>query len=337
MSEEIDEEMIKEEIEQLPEEVHEIEEETEKERVETEKSQPPPETKKQPSAPSTPPPSPQPPPQPSKIEDLIEEFRKRRETVKEILSFVKEISEASPTQLALASELLDRMMPQQTYQQTQQVQTVERVVEKPVPVKEPVPVVPEELKERIESIETRLDKIDEINVKLDKYDKIIERVTALSTSTVSLASEIERLRSELEKVRQEQREAVEKLKEGFMVVTKTRIKRPDGVEVEEYDWHPKLKYFEKQADFTFNTLGPAILQEIRLARADISTGLNRIISIFEAALLPELRKRAPKIAEDIEERMKRLVGSLTPEERAKELEELEKKVSTLMEKEGEKK
>jgi uncharacterized phage infection (PIP) family protein YhgE len=336
MSEEINEEMIKKEIEQLPEEVHEIEEETEKEEIETEKPQPPPETKKQPSAPPTPPPS---APQPPKIEDLIEEFRKRREAVKEILSFAKEISEASPTHLALASELLDRMMSQQTYQQIQQpqqIQTVERVVEKPVPVKEPVPVVPEELKERIENIETRLDKIDEINMKLDKYDKIVERVTALSTSTVSLASEIERLRSELEKVRQEQKEAVEKLKEGFMVVTKTRIKRPDGVEVEEYDWHPKLKYFEKQADFTFNTLGPAILQEIRLARADISTGLNRIISIFEAALLPELRKRAPKIAEDIEERMKKLVGSLTPEERTKELEELERKVSTLIEKEVEK-
>ena len=337
MSEEINEEMIKKEIEQLPEEVHEIEEETEEE-IETEKPQPPPETKKQPSAPQPqPPPS---PPSPPKIEDLIEEFRKRREAVKEVLSFVKEISETSPTYLALASELLDRMMSQQTYQQIQQpqqIQTVERVVEKPVPVKEPVPVVPEELKERIENIETRLDKIDEINMKLDKYDKIIERVTALSTSTVSLASEIERLRSELEKVRQEQKEAVEKLKEGFMVMTKTRIKRPDGVEVEEYDWHPKLKYLEKQADFTFNTLGPAILQEIRLARADISTGLNRIISIFEAALLPELRKRAPKIAEDIEERMKKLVGSLTSEERAKELEELEKKVSTLIEKEVEKK
>jgi len=45
-------------------------------------------------------------------------------------------------------------------------------------------------------------------------------------------------------------------------------------------------------------------------------------------LTPELKKRAPQIAEDIQERFRRLVGGmLTPEERERELAELEAKVA----------
>jgi len=67
---------------------------------------------------------------------------------------------------------------------------------------------------------------------------------------------------------------------------------------------------------------------MRATRSDISAGINRIASLIESVLTPELKKRAPQIAEDIQERFRRLVGGmLTPEEREKELAELEAKVS----------
>ena len=66
------------------------------------------------------------------------------------------------------------------------------------------------------------------------------------------------------------------------------------------------------------------------------------MSLFEAIITPELRKRAPSLVEDIEKSLKKLVGPLTPEEREKALAELEEKTSKLVEEaekeaEGEKK
>jgi|GEM_PF-5578251 len=145
------------------------------------------------------------------------------------------------------------------------------------------------------------------------------------------------MREELERVKSEYKAREEALREQLMVVPRARAKRPGGTEIEEYDLHPRLKYIEKQSDFTFGQLGPAILQEIRMARADISSGINRLVSMFEAVLLPEFKKRAPLTAEKIQERVKKLVGTLTPEQRERELSELEKRVEELAEsEEGEK-
>jgi len=263
------------------------------------------------------------------VESVINEFKKRKELVREVVEFAKEVSTLTPEQTAIASQIIDRLLPK-----NEKPKVVEKVVEKPVPVEKPVekvvekpvPVVPPRLEE----------KLTEIDRKLSAYDKVLEKVSALSESTVSLATELARVREELDRVKEEHRKVVEGLKEQLMVVPKTRIRRQDGTEVEEYDWHPKLKYLEKQSDFAFNQLGPALLQEIRLTRADISSSFNRLIALFESALLPELKKRAPKIAEDFEERLRRLVGTMTPEERERELAELEKKVEELT-KEAEKK
>jgi hypothetical protein len=114
-----------------------------------------------------------------------------------------------------------------------------------------------------------------------------------------------------------------------MVVPKTKFQRPNGTIVEEYDYHPTLKATEEQARFAYQTLGPALINELRQTRADISTSLNRLIALIETALTPELRKRAPRLVEEVEERFRRLVGRLTPEERERELGELEKKIEEL--------
>jgi hypothetical protein len=302
VSEEQSGEEVKREVEELPEEARELGEEKPGEAREEK-------------------PEEAPPPQPAGYESIVEEFRKRKELAREVVEFAKEVSSLTPEQAAVATQILDRILPRT--QAKPQVITVEKPVpvEKPVvkTVEKPVPVVPESVEE----------KLTEIDRKLSAYDKVLEKISALSESTVSLATELARVREELARVKEENRKVVEGLREQVMVVPKTRIRRQDGTEVEEYDWHPRLKYLEKQADFAFSQLGPAILQEIRLTRTDISSGINRLIAIFESALLPELRKRAPRIAEDLEERLRRLVGTLTPEERERELAELEKKVEEL--------
>jgi DNA repair exonuclease SbcCD ATPase subunit len=264
-------------------------------------------------------------------ERLIEEFRRRKELVREVVEFAKEVSSLSPEQVSVATQILDRILPRA--QPKPQVITVEKPVpvEKPVvqtvTVEKPVPVVPEGVEGKLASVEARLSEIDR---KLTAYNKVLERVTALSESTVSLATELARVREELERVKEDQRKIVEGLKEQVMVVPKTKIRRQDGTEVEEYDWHPRLKYIERQADFAFSQLGPALITEIRAARADISSHLTRLISLVESIMTPELRRRAPRIVEEIEDKLRRLVGGVAPEERERVLAELEQKVSQLM-------
>lgn len=269
--------------------------------------------------------------QQSDYERLIEEFRRRKELVREVVEFAKEVSSLSPEQASVATQILDRILPRA--QPKPQVVTIEKPVpvEKPVvqtvTVEKPVPVVSQGVEEKLASVEARLSEVDR---KLTAYNKVLERVTALSESTVSLATELARVREELEKLKEEQRKIVEGLKEQVMVVPKTRIRRQDGTEVEEYDWHPRLKYIERQADFAFSQLGPAIIAEIRAARADVSSHLTRLISLVESIITPELRRRAPRIVEEIEDRLRRLVGRVAPEERERALAELEQKISQLM-------
>jgi len=144
----------------------------------------------------------------------------------------------------------------------------------------------------------------------------------------TMMDEITRLREELSRVRQEYEQKLQALQQQAMVIPKSRIVRPDGVVLEEYDFHPLLKAQEKAAEYRYSVWGPALIEEMRATRADISAGINRIASLIESVLTPELKKRAPQIAEDIQERFRRLVGGmLTPEEREKELAELEAKVA----------
>jgi len=143
-----------------------------------------------------------------------------------------------------------------------------------------------------------------------------------------MADEVARLREELARTRQEYEQKLQALQQQAMVIPKSRIVRPDGVVMEEYDFHPLLKAQEEAAKYRYGVWGPALIDEMRATRADISAGINRIASLIESVLTPELKRRAPQIAEDIEDRFRRLVGgALTPEQREKELAELEAKVA----------
>jgi septal ring factor EnvC (AmiA/AmiB activator) len=164
--------------------------------------------------------------------------------------------------------------------------------------------------------------------KLNRYDEILARIAEAMDRNSTMMDEITRLREELARTRQEYEQKLQSLQQQAMVIPKSRIVRPDGVVMEEYDFHPLLKAQEEAAKYRYGVWGPALIEEVRATRSDISAGINRIASLIESVLTPELKKRAPQIAEDIQERFRRLVGGmLTPEERERELAELEAKVA----------
>jgi uncharacterized coiled-coil DUF342 family protein len=323
------EEELKKAIEELPEEGAELGEQA----PPTEQTQQPPEQ---------PPPPPKQPPQTSisildEYRRRAEEFKKNWEQFKETLQMVREISSYPPEQVDTAMRVIRELMPKEEKPKTEAPPKVEtKVVTVPVEktVEKPIPIVPEELKSKIENVEEAVNVID---YKISQYDKILDRLTALSTTTLNLTEKLEEMRSEIDRIRRESEEREKQLREQFMVVPKTKFQRPDGTVVEEYDYHPALKATEKQTEFAYSVMGPAVLAELRQTRSEISSTLNRIMSLMEAILTPELRKRAPKLVEDVEERFKRLVGGLPPEEREKELGELEKKLEDLGKLKAEKK
>jgi len=282
----------------------------------------------QPQAPPPPPPPAQPAVQPQ--EDVIEEIRRRKQLFGEIFDFVRQASQASPEQLALTRDLIREIFGlgeerKEAPQPSPPPQPV--IVEKPVvkTVEKPVPIVPKEVSEKVESVDTRMAALEQ---KLAKYDEILARIAEAMDRNTAMMDEITRLREELSRVRQEYEQKLQSLQQQAMVIPKSRIVRPDGVVLEEYDFHPLLKAQEKAAEYRYSVWGPALIEEMRATRADISAGINRIASLIESVLTPELKKRAPQIAEDIQERFRRLVGGmLTPEEREKELAELEAKVA----------
>jgi len=287
----------------------------------------------QPQAPPPPPPPAQQPQavvvQRPEVEDIFERYRRGKQMVIELLDAVKQVSQATPEQLELARELIEKVFGLEEKKEVPQPSPPPQpiVVEKPVvkEVPQPVPVVPKEVSERVESIDSRMAALEQ---KLAKYDEILSRIAEAMDRNTAMMDEITRLRSELDRVRQEYEQRLQSLQQQAMVIPKSRIVRPDGVVMEEYDFHPALKAQEKAAEYRYSVWGPALIEEMRATRADISAGINRIASLIESVLTPELKKRAPQIAEDIQERFRRLVGGmLTPEERERELAELEQKVA----------
>jgi Predicted membrane protein len=280
-------------------------------------------------APPPPPPA-QPAVQPQPQEDWIEEIRKRKQLFDELFDFARQVSQASPEQLALTRDLIREIFGlgeerKEAPQPSPPPQPV--IVEKPVikEVQVPQPVVPKEISEKVENVDSRMAALEQ---KLAKYDEILSRIAEAMDRNSAMMDEITRLREELARTRQEYEQKLQSLQQQAMVIPKSRIVRPDGVVLEEYDFHPLLKAQEKAAEYRYSVWGPALIEEMRATRADISAGINRIASLIESVLTPELKKRAPQIAEDIQERFRRLVGGmLTPEERERELAELEAKVA----------
>jgi transposase len=116
---------------------------------------------------------------------------------------------------------------------------------------------------------------------------------------------------------------------------KRRIYREDGGVEEEYEPLPddqiKLKVYSteaevrrKQAEAMVDKFMPEIFKRLDRIESDISSFGNRLLAVLETVLVPELKRRAPRILEDVEEKLRRLGASPRPVEA--ELSELEAKV-----------
>jgi DNA repair exonuclease SbcCD ATPase subunit len=278
-------------------------------------------------------------------EKILDEMRSLKQMVgetlsmyRDIASFIKETGAMTPEQMAMVSSITKPIM--------DRIQQISRKTE---PTQQ---AIPEEVKreisriggveERIRGVEERVGgvegkvsevdaKISELSRKLSGYGEALVKVAeslekhaSTTSAIVSLTSEIQRVRDEIEKVKKE----LEEERKNKMQDSIPSIEEVDehGRIVRKYEPHPRVKVLEKQTDFTYKTLGPTLIDELRQARSEISSNINRLISIFESAIAPEIRRRAPHLVEDMQERFRRLVGGMSEEERRKALEEIEAKL-----------
>jgi hypothetical protein len=121
-----------------------------------------------------------------------------------------------------------------------------------------------------------------------------------------------------------------------------RVTRPDGT-VEEYEYLPedqiKIKVYsteaeakKKQVDALTDKVLPEILSEIKATRADITRLGERLLSIMETYIVPKLHRLHPALESMLP------ITVRTPEQRERELEEIERRVEAKSEKkESEKK
>jgi len=328
------EEELKREIEELPEEGIALEEGQASEQVEQPQEQEQPmETQVE-----------EQPPMPPEVEEEraeIEERKKRlRElisTYKDVSSFVRELRDLTPEERTLVHSIVEKVLAPGE-KKAKEAESKPIIIEKPVvkEVEKPYPVIPESVERIGRKAETALERIGEVEARLSRLEEALVKIAdsqkdlsiAVKSITASV-SENMRLRSELERIRKELEEIRRARERHLMILPKAEVLKPDGSVVREYDFHPSLKAMEKQTEFAVNKLGPALIEELRATRSDISSSINRLVTLVESIITPELRRRAPRLVEDIEETVKKLVGKLTPEERERELTELEKKLHEL--------
>jgi hypothetical protein len=115
-----------------------------------------------------------------------------------------------------------------------------------------------------------------------------------------------------------------------------RVTRPDGT-VEEYEYLPedqiKIKVYsteaeakKKQVDALTDKVLPEILSEIKATRADIARLGERFLSILETYVVPKLHRLHPALESMLP------ITVRTPEQRERELEEIERRVEAKPEK-----
>lgn len=280
-------------------------------------------------------------------EKILDEMRSLKQMVGETLSmyrdvasFIKEAGAMTPEQMAMVSSITKPIMDriQQISRRTEPTSTQQAIPEE---VKREISRIGG-VEERIRGVEERVggvegkvsevdSKISELSRKLSGYGEALVKVAeslekhaSTTSAIVSLTSEMQRVRDELEKVKKE----LEEERKNKMQDSIPSIEEVDehGRIVRKYEPHPRVKVLEKQTDFTYKTLGPMLIEEIKQTRSEISQNINRLISIFESAIAPEVRRRAPHLVEDMQERFRRLVGGMSEEERRKALEEIEAKL-----------
>jgi len=280
-------------------------------------------------------------------EDEIEERRRRLrellETYRDATSFAKELRDLSPEERAMVHGIVKEVFSASK----PETKLIEKpiVVEKPVirEIEKPVPVIPESVERIGRKAEVALERVGMVEGRLSRLEEALEKlaeaqrdVAVAVKAFASNMSESERLREELKRVREELEKLRRDREEKYMIVPRAEKMNPDGTVIREYDFHPALKALEKRSEFMTEKLGPALIQELRLVRQDISSSVNRLATLIESVVTPELRRRAPRLVEDIEESIRRLAGGfLSPKEREKELSELEAKLEQLEKKVGE--
>lgn len=275
-------------------------------------------------------------PEAREIEERRRKLRELIETYRDVSSFVRDLRDLGPEERALVHSIVERVIGPGERGEAAPPQPI--VVEKPVvkEVEKPVPVAPPEVIEASKKAEAALERIGGVEARLSRLEEALERlaevqrdVGAAVKAVLSHAAESSRLRDELERIRRELEELRRNRERQYMIIPRAEKLNPDGSVVREYDFHPALKALEKRTEFAVEKLGPALIQELRATRSDISSSINRLVTLVEAIITPELRRRAPRLVESIEESVRKLVGRLSPEERERELAELERKVSEL--------
>lgn len=275
---------------------------------------------------------------PEEVEERRRRLRELIQTYRDVSSFIKELRELGPDERALVHSIVEKVLT------PEEPKVVEKpvIVEKPRVeyVEKPVPVVPPEVsesaREATKAAYAALSKVEEAEARLSRLEEALQRIAETQAEVVTAVkafatsvSETAKLHEELRRVREELQRIKEDKERRYMIIPKAEKLNPDGSVVREYDYHPALKAMEKRTEFAVEKLGPAIIEELRQTRADVSGSINRLVTLLEAIITPELRRRAPRIVSELEDSVRKLVGSMRPEERIEALQEIQEKVEKL--------
>jgi hypothetical protein len=171
----------------------------------------------------------------------------------------------------------------------------------------------------------------------DELNRIRITIGGLKSNpaTAPVATEAAAKVKEIEAKLAEAKKGLAEVERRYVGMLKRRIYREDGGVEEEYEPLPddqiKLKVYSteaevrrKQAEAMVDKFMPEIFKRLDRIESDISSFGNRLLAVLETVLVPELKRRAPRILEDVEEKLRRLGASPRPVEA--ELSELEAKV-----------
>jgi hypothetical protein len=171
----------------------------------------------------------------------------------------------------------------------------------------------------------------------DELNRIRITIGGLKSNpaTAPVAAEAEAKVREIEAKLAEAKKGLAEVEKRYVGMLKRRVYREDGSVEEEYEPLPddqiKLKVYSteaevrrKQAEAMIDKFMPELFRRLDRIESDISSFGNRLLAILETVLVPELKRRAPRILEDVEEKLRRLGASPRPVET--ELSELEAKV-----------
>jgi hypothetical protein len=171
----------------------------------------------------------------------------------------------------------------------------------------------------------------------DELNRIKITIGGLKSNpaTAPVAAEAAAKVKEIEAKLAEAKKGLAEVQKSYVGMLKRRVYKEDGSVEEEYEPLPddqiKLKVYSteaevrrKQAEAMVDRFMPELFKRLDRIESDISSFGNRLLAVLETVLVPELKRRAPRILEDVEGKLRRLGASPRPTET--ELSELEAKV-----------